>query len=130
METLLSARRQMQFTLQRFGVLTLTFGLIALSFAIFNWGLQYKLSLYLTSPATASHAPAKLWLGKTSAPAAAVELPQQQYASAVVQTALVGLLPFLCSSLNAWARLDTPWKLLPVQAALCAFFFRPPPSLA
>jgi len=129
MGNLLSVHPQKKFAVRRFSLFVLAFGLTALSFAVFNWGLQYKLSFYLNSPSSASQAPAKLWLGKTSAPSASVEIQQQPQPSSVAQTAWAGLLLFLCTRLSSWMRLEIPWKLQ-VRTALHAFFFRPPPALA
>ena len=112
----------------RLGGFALTLGLIALSLAVFNWGLQYKRSLYQESNAS-SNAPAKLWTGRTLTAAtnttAAVTVEQQQ---------TVCLFLIVVVSVSAvpenWLRSRVIPAKLHLQAIRRAFFVRPPPALA
>lgn len=104
-------------------------GLLALSLAVINWGLQYKMSLYQDSSPSAQ-SPAKLWTGKTVASSAiAVERIQRRPVTFILL--LTELLVLLrCAALQpaSWARwgFAVPWKLK-LRHILRAFCFHPPP---
>ena len=99
--------------------------LIVLSIAVFNWGLQYKMSLYQQSSGV-THSPAKLLIGKSMS-GAWTGTAEVQVAT---QAASVMLSLFLCPKPEHWlGRFAIPWKLQ-VRAALRAYFFRPPPIAA
>jgi len=115
---------------QAIGWFALTLGLLALSFAVFNWGLQYKMSLY-QSTSGVTQAPAKLWTGKVTTSAAAVATPTQE-APRLLATAQPAILrSVVCRRPLGWvnSRFAIPWKRQ-VRHALRAFSFRPPPALA
>jgi hypothetical protein len=127
MEPTIGTSPETKLARQRFSLCALTLALIVLSLAVLNWGLQYKMSLYQNSQIS-THAPAKLWTGKTGAHKPLVEI--EQPASNVVpfpQAALTILLLFPRLKLSYWLPPATPWKLR-ASAALHSFVFRPPPS--
>jgi hypothetical protein len=112
---------------QRLVGFALSVGLIALSFAVFNWGLQYKMSLYQDS-AGVGKAPAKLWTGRTlttAATTAPVTVGQQQ---AVLFFLLVVV--SLSTTPESWLRGQVIPAKLYLQATLRAFSVRPPPAVA
>jgi hypothetical protein len=118
--------RPMKFRPQLLGGFALIIGLVALSIAVFNWGLQYKMSLYQESNAV-TNAPAKLWTGRTlTAATAALDVEPQQEV-----LLLVALLVSLSPMPEKWLRgLAIPAKLQLRAALRAAFSFRPPPVLA
>lgn len=108
----------------------LAFGIFLLSFAVFNWGLQYKMSLYQTGT---NQAPAKLWTGKTAA-AATQSLTADTQRPIFFYRFLVALLVLLQSGCLLPAgrvcfRFIIPWKTH-LDVILHAFLFRPPPVTA
>jgi hypothetical protein len=116
-----------KFRQQRLGGFALTVGLIVLSFAVFNWGLQYKRSLYQDSNSV-HNAPAKLWTGRTLTAAsttAPVTLEQRQ-AVFLFLIVVVSLSTVPESRLRGGV---VPAKLH-LQETLRAFSVRPPPALA
>jgi hypothetical protein len=119
----------MKFRQQRFSGLAIIIGLFALSLAIFNWGLQYKMSLYQDSD-SATQTPVKLWTGRTLICATSeVEVQHEEHLFAGAQSSFPMVLVFLSSVPETWlSRLAVPWKWQ-VLAALPAFAFRPPPAL-
>ena len=115
-----------KFRQQRLGGFALCVGLIVLAFAVFNWGLQYKRSLYQDSNAV-RNAPAKLWTGRTLTAAsttAAVTLEQQQ----AVFLFLVVVVS-LCTAPQNRPRGGVVPAKIHLQATLCAFSVRSPPAL-
>ncbi len=116
-----------KFRQHRLGGFALCVGLIVLAFAVFNWGLQYKRSLYQESNAV-RNAPAKLWTGRTlttASTAAAVKLEQPQ---------AVSLFLIVVVSLATMADSRPRGKVVPaklhLQTTLRACSVRPPPALA
>ena len=112
----------------------LTLALVALSMAVVNWGLQYKMSLYHNGQPHASVA--KLWTGsKDAAQAVRAPLPRLEPLAASSQfTLLIALLAFFLPLFQSprlafflrWRRAANTWKVL------SAFFrraclLRPPP---
>jgi hypothetical protein len=115
----------MKFRQQRFGVFALTIALLALSLAVFNWGLQYKISLYQHSNGV-TNAPAKLWTGRTLTPTAAATDVEPLEKVFLFLAVLVSLAP----APKNWLRgLAVPAKLQVRAALRAAFSFRPPPAL-
>ncbi len=115
---------------QRARLFVLTLAMVCLSFAVFNWGLQYKMSLYHHSGSGAKASVAKLWTGSKD---------HNQAASAQPEAAPI-LIPLLMltvlvafrnqrrlTAFLRWQRSAPVWRLqtAPVQNA---YFFRPPPS--
>jgi hypothetical protein len=97
---------------------------MALSFAIVNWGLQYKMSLY-KGGVSATQSTAKLWTSKSSP-----TIPTQIQPPVLPFVLLVFLLN-ASHVITPWAhsRFEIPWKTN-LRITLRAFFFRPPPALA
>ncbi len=119
----------MQPILRHARLFALTIGILLLAFAVFNWGLQYKMSLYQTST-NAAQAPAKLWTGKTVAPS--TTLAWQFQAAPALFLAIWLVLLRWASSLTLVpisSNLAIPWKQR-IRIALTAFSFRPPPAAA
>jgi hypothetical protein len=118
---ILSARRRLR-------LFALTIGLLGLSLAVVNWGLQYKMSLYQSNP-DAAQAPAKLWTGKTTGPVSLVAVQVQP----TPVSWLIFLLLLLCVCVKRIScpapTSVVPWKRH-LLISLRAFFFRPPPTLA
>jgi hypothetical protein len=117
-----------------------TFGLLGLALSVFTWGVQYKLSLYDPPKAASHQMPEAKLLSKSERPAAAESrLLKDTKASAEMICVLVAGLFLFCLPaprlLNATAsghrrrNANRPWYLSR-RAALNAFFFRPPPTLA
>ena len=116
-----------------------TFVLLGLALSVFTWGVQYKLSLYDPPKAASHQMPEAKLLSKSERPAAAESpLLKDTKASAEVICVLVAGLFLFCLPariLNAPAsghrrrNANRPWYLSR-RAALNAFFFRPPPTLA
>jgi hypothetical protein len=110
-------------------------GLFCLSLAVFNWGLQYKMSLYENINGIV-HAPAaKLWTGKDGGSAQSTQVPLPEPAPLPIQvTFLIAVFALYCALRDASAvRTLMHWRShgsfpeisrAPVREA---FFFRPPP---
>jgi hypothetical protein len=106
--------------------------LLLLAFAVFNWGLQYKLSLYHASES--NNAPAKLLTFKSNA-----EAEIQQTARAQIKPVLLelqtGFYALLCGlsllGLHIFL-LQRPVQisLRPQRFSLNYFAFRPPPYIS
>ena len=110
---------------QRSAGLVLIIGLIALSVAVFNWGLQYKMSLYQDGNGV-TNPPAKLWTGRTLTTTKAVVTVRQHQQAILFFIVLVSLSP----APENWLRgLAIPAKLQVSAALRAAFSFRPPPVL-
>lgn len=115
----------------------LAMGLLCLSLAVFNWGLQYKMSLYQNINGIV-HAPAaKLWMGKDGASTEFAKVPLPEPAPLLVQATL--LIVFLAlylalrdasavRTLMNWRRRAnfSEIRLTPLRQT---FLFRPPPSI-
>jgi hypothetical protein len=114
----------------------LAIGLICLSLAVFNWGLQYKMSLYHQSPNGIVHAPAaKLWMGKDGGSAQSAQAPPLEPAPLLMPVtlfitflALYFALSKACIVRMLFYRQRCPhflrMRLAPFRTS---FFFRPPP---
>jgi hypothetical protein len=110
----------------------LTWGLLLLSVAVFNWGLQYKMSLYHSD--TGSNPPAKFWTGRSDADGTSVEIAKQKKPPSgnVLLSALLCLLLFCRFAVQ---RLRPLAHLRPFAfahsaqtiARYHALFLRPPP---
>jgi hypothetical protein len=110
-------------------------GLFCLSLAVFNWGLQYKMSLYENINGIV-HAPAaKLWTGKDGGSIQSAQIPLPEPASFPIQvTFLIAVFALYCALRDASAvRTLMHWRShdnfpeinrTPFREA---FFFRPPP---
>jgi hypothetical protein len=110
-------------------------GLLCLSMAVFNWGLQYKMSLYENINGIV-HAPAaKLWTGKDGGSAQSAQLPLPEPAPLPIQgTFFIAIFALYYALRDASAvRTLFHWRshgnfleirLTPFREA---FFFRPPP---
>ena len=116
-----------QFRKQRLSAFALSIGLIVLSLAVFNWGLQYKRSLYQDGNGV-RNAPAKLWTGRTlstNTTRAAVTIEQRQ---AVLLFLIVVV--SLYAAPESWLRSRVMPAKRHLQATLRAFSVRPPPAAA
>jgi hypothetical protein len=114
-------------------------GLLCLSIAVLNWGLQYKMSLYNEPPNGVVHAPAaKLWMGKDGGSVQSVQASLPELAPSLIQLTLLIVFLALYLSLCAASAVRTllNWRrranfleisLTPFRKA---FFFRPPPVTA
>jgi hypothetical protein len=114
----------------------LAFCLLCLSVAVFNWGLQYKMSLYQNIDGS-THAPAaKLLTGKSVVSVEEIKAPLHEHVPHLIEA--VFLIFFLAHylALRAGSALQTfvRWRDLSnhaqVRLTLYArsFFFRPPPT--
>jgi hypothetical protein len=110
-------------------------GLFCLSLAVFNWGLQYKMSLYENINGIV-HAPAaKLWTGKIGGSAQSAQIPLAEPAPLPIQvTFLIAIFALYCVLRDASAvRTLLHWRshgnFLEINRTPFreAFFFRPPP---
>jgi hypothetical protein len=121
---------------QRLLLCGLAFGLVCLSLAVFNWGLQYKMSLYQNIGGVV-HAPAaKLWMGKDGGSSTVAQVPLPERAPVFLQVTL--LLTFLTLYLAVrhagMLRTLLHWRLIassfepPLVPLREAFFVRPPPA--
>jgi hypothetical protein len=115
-----------------------TFVLLGLALSVFTWGVQYKLSLY-DPPTAASHQmPKAKLLSKSERPAVAESplLKDTKASAGMICVIVTGLFCLLAPRLpNALASGHSGRKAnwscyLSRRAALNAFFFRPPPTLA
>jgi hypothetical protein len=125
--------------LNRQNTLRLTFGFVILVFAVFGWGLQYKLSLY-NAPDSVSYIPqAKLLSNEEraghAAPVLASDagrtketLPPWMFSLALIFPWILLLAggPGLLSRRISACFTGEPRQGIQ-QASLCPFFFRPPP---
>jgi hypothetical protein len=111
-------------------------GLICLSLAVLNWGLQYKMSLYNQSADGIAHAPAaKLWMGKDGGSAPATQIALPELSPLLIQvTLLIAFLTLYFARCNAAAvRTLLNWRRcanfseIRLTTFREAFFFRPPP---
>jgi hypothetical protein len=113
---------------------------LGLSFCVFTWGLQYKLSLY-DPPQAVSHAipEAKLLSGNERSTTSESPLVKKTSISdRAIRMTLFSLLFVFLLAINLKLRQVLNWKdsdmsqpqRLPSQAGLTAFFFRPPPAIA
>jgi hypothetical protein len=107
--------------------------MLGLSFAVFNWGLQYKMSLYQQAGGGAKASVAKLWTGSKDHNQA-VNTASPQTAGAAILIPLLILSLFIAFrnqrqliAFHRWQRIAPVWKIetAPIQNA---YFFRPPPS--
>jgi hypothetical protein len=114
------------FRRQRLSGFALSVGLIVLSFAVFNWGLQYKRSLYQDSNAV-TNAPAKLWTGRTLTVASTTAAVTQEQPQAVSLFLVVAVSRSIV--LGSRPRAGVVPAKLHLQATLRAFSVRPPPAL-
>lgn len=109
---------------------------ILVAFSVFNWGFQYKLSLYNPPGATSSKVPIAKLLSKNEQP-----LTHQDSVSVFTQPvkniehpgATGGFFPLLIMSLAClqsqfWFERRAERSLHPQRAALHALFVRPPPA--
>jgi hypothetical protein len=112
---------------QSLGAFALGVGLIVLSFAVVNWGLQYKMSLYQDS-AGVSHAPAKLWTGRTLTSTTTTAAVTQELRQAVLIFAIIVVT--LSATPESWLQDRVIPAKRHLQATLHAFSVRPPPALA
>jgi hypothetical protein len=116
-----------KFRQQRLGGFALCVGLIVLAFAVFNWGLQYKRSLYQDSNAV-RNAPAKLWTGRTLTAASTTAAVTPEHRQAVFLFLIVVV--SLSTVPESRPRRGVVPSKLHLQATLRAFSVRPPPALA
>jgi hypothetical protein len=118
----------------------LTIVFLGLAFAVFTWGLQYKLSLY-DPPQSISHEIPQAKLLSRDEQSRASESPLIKETSVPNKTMQMALLSLLFAFFPAWSTLrrlelfgkysDTNQPVRPPnQASLNSFFFRPPPALA
>ena len=120
-------------------MLRLTFVFVILVFAVFGWGLQYKLSLY-NAPDSVSHIPqAKLLSNEERAghvaPALASDAGSTKQILPPWMASLVLIFPWilllsgdhgpLSRRISACFTVEPRQRIQ--QASLCPFFFRPPP---
>jgi hypothetical protein len=113
----------------------LTLGLLYLSFAVFSWGLQYKLSLYQHLNGSSDIPAAKLLAGdETAIHLLVVEVSQTPSAFELcllfTSFTLFLALEFstLLRTLQEWLLRGRPWKIHR-HALFKHLFFRPPPAL-
>jgi hypothetical protein len=117
----------------RFSIFAQTLGILALAFAVFAWGLQYKLSLYDVHPSN-SIPVAKLVTGKSDAQHLVQQAAQTQIKPVfpALQLDLLVILSAL-SLLSLHAFLfprSVRISLRPQRASLDHFAFRPPPFIS
>ena len=117
-----------------------TFLLLGLAFCVFNWGLQYKLSLYDPPQAVSHEMPQAKLLSKDEQSLTGRRLLANDFGSSdkalgsvsdcLVFALLLALaLPRLLELSGRYRPIDPsirPFR----RASLTAFFFRPPPVLA
>ena len=109
-----------------------------LAFAVFAWGLQYKLSLYDPPQAVSHQMPEAKLLSKEEQPSQSTSplLEAIKFAKPLrmVISSIFLLISLALNLLHAPALVErkwdveTPWRLR-CFASLNAFFFRPPPVL-
>ena len=104
------------------GGFLLVFCLAALSIAVFNWGLQYKMSLYQQSNSHSVTSTAKLWT--SSDKAAAVTSPEMLPVRVTSNESMVAPVKVVRAGIS-----EVP-KRRQIFIALAALFFRPPPVIA
>jgi hypothetical protein len=118
----------------------LTIVFFGVAFAVFTWGLQYKLSLY-DPPQAISHKIPQAKLLSRDEQSRTTESPLIKKTSVpdkAMQMTLLSLLFLLFPAWDALRRLESFGKYSdtdqpvrpPSQASLNSFFFRPPPVLA
>ena len=119
---------------KRYCAFLLSFGLLALSMAVFGWGLQYKLSLYQGKSSVAHLTPeAKLLSQKERPLVGQVQStrPVEPPAFPIFPALLLVTLAAACG--QAAARYTRTGSLeksrAPLPACVHALFFRPPPVL-
>jgi hypothetical protein len=125
--------------LNRQNLLRLTFVFVILVFAVFGWGLQYKLSLY-NAPDSVSHIPqAKLLSNEERAghvaPVLASDAGSTKETLPPWMASLVLIFPWILLLTGGHGplsrRISACFIVEPRQrihqASLCPFFFRPPP---
>jgi hypothetical protein len=117
---------------QHVRLFVLTLAMLCLSFAVVNWGLQYKMSLYQHSGGTAKASVAKLWTGsKDHSQAHGISSPELEVAPVLIPLLILTLFVSFRNQLqliafHRWQRNAPVWRLqtAPIQSA---YFFRPPP---
>lgn len=108
---------------------------VALTLAVFTWGLQYKLSLYQSPHAVSRHMPAaKLLSGDERSVISVVEIDRVKSPDAIVAIATLPLA--FCVLMGA--RLFPGWTgrastfltvaITPGRDSVATLFTRPPPS--
>jgi hypothetical protein len=120
----------MQLILRYARMYALTLSILLVAFAVFNWGLQYKMSLYQTST-NGTQAPAKLLTGGKITSAAITPALRDQAAPVLFLAALLVLLRWVnCRPLVRITSNFLISRKPRIRIALTTFSFRPPPAAA